>query len=87
MREDFMKNAAKPLLILAALLVSVAPLASPVSASPNWLSKHLPHHVAKTPLHPQHDPDKAAKQRQKAISRAAKMRQRAADAHPVPTCK
>ena len=82
-----MKIAAKPVLILAALLFSVAPLAQPVSANPNWLSKHLPHHTAKTPLHPQHDPDKAAAQRQKAISRSAKMRQRAADSHPVTVCK
>jgi cytochrome c-type biogenesis protein CcmH/NrfG len=87
MRKDSMKNPAKPALILAALLLSVAPLAQRISASPNWLSKHLPHHVAKTPLHPQHDPDKAAAQRQKAISRAAKMRQRAADSHPTTTCK
>jgi len=82
-----MKNSAKLLPILAGLLVFLAPSAQPLSASPNWLSKHLPHHTAKTPLHPQHDPDKAAAQRQKAMSRSAKMRQRAADAHPVTVCK
>lgn len=78
-----MRNWSKALLVVAAVLVFVAPQARASSGSPNWLNKHVFHHQAKTKVHPQHDNDKALKRQAKAKQRTEKMRQRAGEAHPT----
>lgn len=80
-----MKNCSKVLLVIAALLVFVAPQAGAVSSSPNWLKKHVFHHQAKTPVHPEHNSDNALKRQEKSKQRSEKMRRRAGEAHPTAT--
>jgi hypothetical protein len=75
-----MKNRVGVMMIVAALFCLAVPRAQ---ANPNWLTKHLPHHQASTPLHPEHDPQKSLKQHAKDKQRSEKMRGRAADRHAL----
>jgi hypothetical protein len=78
-----MTKCSRILIVLATLLLSLAPAAQAASANSNWLSKAF-HHQSKPKVHPERDSFKARERQDKANERTAKQRQRVADKHPAP---
>jgi hypothetical protein len=81
-----MRNFAKVLIVLGALVVFLAPGARAAGGNSNWLTKEF-HHQAKPSKHPERDSLKARDRQYKANDRNAKQRQRVADKHPHPAAK
>jgi hypothetical protein len=78
-----MRNFSRIAMVLAALLVILAPGARAAAGNSNWLTKAF-HHQSKPSKHPERDSFKARERQDKFNDRNGKQRQRVADKHALP---